>query len=49
MTTITTLEPNEIPKVISIVVRGILVVLLVLVGVAVCIMEISRFVKGPSP
>ncbi len=46
MTTITTLEPNEIPTVVSIVVRGILVVL---VGVGVWIMEISIFVKGPSP
>jgi len=36
MTTITTLESNEIPTVVSIVVRGILVVLVVvLVGVGV--------------
>ena len=43
MTTITTLESNEIPTVVSIVVRGILVVLVVvLVGVGVWIMEISN-------
>ena len=35
MTTITTLESNEIPTVVSIVVRGILVVLVVVVLVGV--------------